>query len=234
MSLDNANHRKIIDVKNWKGKKHYEWFIKYPAHYYGITKKIKITNLIKYLENEKNNNNKNLFFITMLYFVTTALNNIEEMRLRVENNEVVLYDVVNPAYTVMTGDGVFDNCDSLYDKNYDKFYELAKIAIDKRNKHIDEDASYNDLSKFDQYYITSLPWIDFDSMIHPMPNDDSSYVPRICWGKYYQIDNEYYIDFNIQVSHALVDGYPLSLAFLEIEKYLNSPKKYIDESRENA
>lgn len=59
MSLDNANHRKIIDVKNWKGKKHYEWFIKYPAHYYGITKKIKITNLIKYLENEKNNNNKN-------------------------------------------------------------------------------------------------------------------------------------------------------------------------------
>ena len=40
MSLDNANHRKIIDVKNWKGKKHYEWFIKYPAHYYGITKKI--------------------------------------------------------------------------------------------------------------------------------------------------------------------------------------------------
>lgn len=170
----------------------------------------------------------------MLYFVTTALNNIEEMRLRVENKEVVLYDVVNPAYTVMTGDGVFDNCDSLYDKNYDKFYELAKIAIDKRNKHIDEDASYNDLSKFDQYYITSLPWIDFDSMIHPMPNDDSSYVPRICWGKYYQIDNEYYIDFNIQVSHALVDGYPLSLAFLEIEKYLNSPKKYIDESRENA
>ena len=67
-----------------------------------------------------------------------------------------------------------------------------------------------------------------------LPNDDSSYVPRICWGKYYQIDNEYYIDFNIQVSHALVDGYPLSLAFLEIEKYLNSPKKYIDESRENA
>ena len=71
-------------------------------------------------------------------------------------------------------------------------------------------------------------------MIQPMRNKDSSDVPRSCWGKYYQIDNEYCIEFNIQVSDALVDGYPLSLAFLEIEKYLNSPEKYIDESRENA
>lgn len=213
----------IIDVSTWKGKKHYEWFINYPVHYYNVTKEIKISKLTSYLKNKTINNNKVSFFIAFLYIVTKALNEIEEMHLRIQNGQVISYDLINPAYTIMTDEGVFENCDSLFDEDFKKFYQDTKAAIDKV-KHGINDNPYNDLNEFNQFYITCLPWIEFTGLFHPMPNDDSAFVPRICWSKYYERNTDTFISLNIQVSHALVDGYPLSKAFLKIEEYLDKPE----------
>lgn len=209
-----------IDINNWKGKKHYEWFKTYSNHSYSVTKEIEITKLLSYL----NSCEKTSFFIALLYLITKSLNSIEEMRLRVINNEVYLYDIIHPAYTIMTDEEVFENCDNLYYEDYHKFYYATKEAINKIKKGVN-DNPYNDFTEFNQFYMTCLPWISFTGMIHPMPNDDSSFVPRICWSKYYERNDKYYISLNINVSHALVDGYPLSKAFLKIEENINNPEQ---------
>lgn len=219
--------KQTIDITNWKGRKHFEWFKQYPQHYYNITKQIDVSALVSYLNthslNILNEKCKVSFFIAFLYLVTKSLNSIEEMRLRMENGHVVLYDVIDPAYTVMTNSGIFDNCDNKYYDDFKTFYQETRNAIDKVKNHFDEEKSYNDLSFFGQYYMTCIPWIDFSGLIHPMPSDESSYVPRICWSKYYLQGNKYMIGLNIQVSHAFVDGYPLAKAFLEVEKNINNP-----------
>ena len=207
----------IIDVENWNRKKQYDWFKSFSNPCYGITKKMNVTNLIKYTKETKTS-----FFVNMLYIVVKGLNTVEEMKMRFENNIPVKYDELNPAYTVMTDCGSFENVRHEFIEDYKEFYKLAKKYIEK-TKHLTKlsNESYNSNNKYNDYYITCLPWLDFASMTHPIPDDiHSSSVPRICWGKYHQINNEYYIDLNITVSHIFVDGLALCTVFNNIQDLL--------------
>ena len=212
----------LININEWKGKKHYLWFTKYPIHYYNVIKSIDITKFYNYIKA-----NNLTFFIPLMYIVNSALNEFEEFRFRQEDGDVFLYDVIHPAYTVMTDDGIFDNCESNYSQNFYSYYDEATNAIAEAKKGVKEDVPYNDDSRFDQYYFTSVPWIDYLSASHPMPLDDSDYVPRICWGKYVKDNSMIKITIGIQVSHAFVDGYPLSQAFNRIQEMLDNVEEYL-------
>jgi chloramphenicol O-acetyltransferase type A len=212
----------LINFNEWKGKKHYLWFKKYPIHYYNVVKRIDITELYNYIKT-----NNLTFFIPLMYIVNRAMNEFEEFRLRQEGEGVYLYDIIHPAYTVMTEEGIFDNCDSNYSHDFKTYYEEATQAIAEAKIGVKEDVPYNDESRFDQYYFTSLPWMDYLSVSHPMPLDDSDYVPRICWGKYTKENGRITLSIGIQVSHAFVDGYPLSQAFNRIQEMLDRVEEYL-------
>lgn len=214
--------RKIIDIDTWVGRKHYLWFKDYPVHYYNIYKTIDISKFNDYIKQ-----NDLTFFIPLVYLVNKALNEIPEFRLRKEGDLVTSYDVIHPAYTVMTNDNVFDNCENDYYDDFKEFYKAAQVAINIAKVGQIIDKPYNDENRFDQFYFTSLPWIDFLGGSHPMPHTDSDYVPRIVWSKYTKDNNVVSLTMGIQVSHALVDGYPLSQAFIKIQELLNNPEKYL-------
>jgi chloramphenicol O-acetyltransferase type A len=213
---------KVIDINNWKGKKHYLWFKNYPTPYYSLTSQVDITSFYKYI---KKNNLP--FFISFMFLLNKALNQIEEFRLREIDNQVVLYDVIHPAYTIMTNSGVFDNCENNYDDNYLVFKASAEAAIAKAKLGVNENKSYNDYTRLDQFYFTCLPWINFSSVTHPMPNDVTLSVPRIAWGKYEFVGDKVVIALNMQVNHMFIDGYPLSCAYLKFQELLNDPERYL-------
>jgi|SRR5690554_479106 len=214
---------KIIEINNWRGRKHYLWFKKYPVHYYGITKTIDISGFIKYIKA-----NSLSFFIPFMYLIHLALNDVEEFRLRVVDEKVILYDIIHPSYTIMTEEGIFDNCEHDFSNNFKTYYAEGLGAIEHAKKAVRQNKSYNDLSIMDQYYFTSVPWIDFSSVTHPMPDDDTAFVPRITWGKYYKKNEKFIISLNLHVSHALVDGYPLAQAFIKIQEYMDNSEKYLN------
>lgn len=214
--------RKEIDLTTWKGIKHYEWFRKYSEPTYTMTCDIDATKVYEYSKTHQLS-----FFITFLYLINKALNEIEEMRLRVEDDKVYIYDIIHPAYTVMTNDDIFDNCEHEYDDNFEVFYKRAKEAIEVAKKGVRQDKSYNDLNRYNQYYFTCLPWIKFTSLTHPLPHDNTFSVPRIAWGKFELVDGKYIMPLNICVSHSLVDGYPLAKAFNNVQYYLTNCQKWL-------
>ena len=82
---------------------------------------------------------------------------------------------------------------------------------------------YNPENCYDEYYITCVPWVDFNRFTHPIPDDKSSQcIPRICWGKYTKNNNRYELSLNITVSHIFVDGYHLASAFNKIQELLDN------------
>ncbi|MFA6661002.1 MAG: hypothetical protein WCS62_05270, partial [Bacilli bacterium] len=83
---------------------------------------------------------------------------------------------------------------------------------------------YNDSNYFDEFYITCIPWLKVDAMTHPLPDHDpsNSSVPRVCWSKFYEVDGRKKTMLNITVHHALVDGKPLSNAFIQIQDNFNN------------
>lgn len=208
---------KEIDIDNWNRKTTYDWFNSFSNSTYSVTVKMDITKLIKFTK-ETNSS----FFANMLYIVVTGLNSIEEMRMRMYNGKPVIYDDINPAFTVMTKGLVFTNARFKNNKDYNIFYKSCRECIDG-NYNNEYKQEYNLEDKYDEYYITCVPWINFESATHPIPDDKHSQcVPRIGWGKYYKVNDRYEISLNIAVSHIFVDGYPLSCCFNKIQELLDN------------
>ncbi len=214
---------KKININTWERRKQYEWFITFSNACYDLDVKMDITKLV---EHTKKNNQS--FFINMLYIVVKGLNSIEEMRTRLVDGNPIIYDYINPAYTVLTNSGVFENVRHQNCEDYNEFYSVASKAINNAKEQLPNDENYNPENCWNEYYITCLPWIDFSHMSHPMPNDKSSQsVPRICWGKYINNNGKYELTLNITVSHLFVDGYPLSKTFVKIQELLDDAQNVL-------
>ncbi len=208
---------KEINVKKWHRYKQYKWFSTFQDATYGMNVELDVTDLVKYTkENDKS------FFVCFLYILLKGLNSVDEMRIRYVDGKVIMYDDINPAYTVMTEANTFENVTSKNYPDFNTFYDKTKQDVEnaKHQKKVKE--TYNDGRGFDEYYITCVPWINFSSLTHPIPFDKASQVvPRVCFGKYHLDGDRYKMMLNITVSHEFVDGYPLSQVFINIQKYLD-------------
>lgn len=210
---------KEIDIHTWNRKKTYYWFKTFSDTTYSCNVAMDVTKLVKHAKK-----NKESFFIDLLYIVVQGLNSIDEMRMRLVNDKPVLYEEINPAFTVMTKTGTFENVRHKNSTNFKEFYKISseKLECAKNQEYIEKD-NYNPENCYDEYYITCLPWVGFSSLTHPIPDDKSSQcIPRICWGKYEEQNGKYELMLNITVSHIFVDGYPLSKAFLKIQEMLEN------------
>ena len=81
--------------------------------------------------------------------------------------------------------------------------------------------------KMNSIYITSLPWINFNSITHPINIKNVDSVPRIAWGKYRKERDSIIIPFSVQVHHALMDGYHVSKYINDLKKKIKNPQKYL-------
>lgn len=205
----------IIDVKNWVRKNQYDWFSTFENPTYGFCVKIDVSEVVRFSKETKTS-----FFTNFLYIIMRTINETEPMRYRIVDDKVMLYDKINPDFTIKTQDGCFNNAGFDYTNNYQKFYDDCRKVIEENNKKVNLDRTYN-LPEYDKIYCSCLTSIDILSMMHPIKWTDksSTCVPRIFWDKYIKDNDKYYLNLNITVSHALVDGEDLASAFNKIRKY---------------
>ena len=193
----------------------YDWFRKFSNPCYGMNVKVDVTEVVKTSKESGTS-----FFANVLFLLTTALNSVPEMRMREVKNEIRLYDVINPTFTVMTDSGKFVNAGFKMTNDYKEFYDTTRRIIDEKKKQTTFTAKYNDSSDYDDYYMTCLPWISVESLMHPLPdnNIESSSCPRIGWDKYREENGRYVMTLNVTVNHCFVDGKRLSDAFAAIQR----------------
>ena len=110
-----------IDILNWDRTKTYEWFKTFSNSTYSMNVRMDVTNLVKHTKD-----NKESFFINLLYIVVKGLSSIDEMRMRLVDGKPVIFDEINPAFTVMTKTGTFENVRFKNNYNYKEFYKMAK------------------------------------------------------------------------------------------------------------
>ena len=207
-----------INLDKWERNKTFEWFKSFSNSCYSMNVKMDVTTLLKHTKKYSES-----FFIDLLYIVIKGLDSTKEMKMRLVDDIPVFFEKINPAFTVMTEAQTFENVRFKMEDDFQKFYEVAKSHIEnakKQSKTKKED--YNPKNCYDEYYITCVPWVNFDSFTHPIPDDKSSQcIPRICWGKYQEENGKYKLTLNITVSHIFVDGYPLAQTFNRIQDLLD-------------
>ena len=207
-----------IDLNTWKRKSHYQWFSAMDYPFFNICAPLDISTFYIYI---KQHNEP--FFISFLYLVTKTANQIEEFRYRIRTEGVFLHDAAHPSYTVMSKDDLFSFCFSEFSPDYLKFRSDAMRAMEivKSERELKDD------ERDDYIYMTSIPWVSFTSVSHPISMSKTDSVPRISWGKFEEKDGKRLIPMSVSLHHGLADGIHAGRFFQILQDHLNHPQDHI-------
>ncbi len=206
---------KTIDLASWKRAEHYQFFHNMDYPQYNICMNIEVTNFLERIKI------KGLpFYYAMIYASMITLNEIEEMRYRIRNNQIILHERIHPSFTEMCSESdLFKLVTVNLESSMEAFIDVAKAKAESQTEYfpLSELGGRDDL-----VYITCIPWISFTHLSHTinLRKDDS--VPRISWGKYFKEGDKVLLPFSVQVNHALVDGIHVGRYIEKLQEYMNA------------
>ena len=161
---------KRIDIETWPRRESYELFRNFGFPYFSITANVDVT-VLHTTAKEKVTS----FTIGLVYVLSRAANAIPAFRQRMEGDSVVEYNVVHPSITILAKNNQFRFCSLRYTEEFAEFAASAKERIEQACK---SDSMWPEPDRDDFLFMTSLPWIAFTAMVHPVPLDPPESVPR--------------------------------------------------------
>ena len=207
---------KYIDIENWPRKEHFHFFSGFDYPHFNISVNLDISRIQPFLKEEGLS-----FFTSVLYLSARAANSIKEFRYRIRDGRVLDHETVDPAITVMGNNEVFGFCTIEYRADPGEFLaEAAKvIAKAKENPTIAKDSPRDDV-----LYYTTIPWISFTSLVHPISLNPVDSIPRISWGKYFESEGRILLPHSVQAHHGLIDGLHVGKYFTLLQQLLDHPE----------
>ena len=213
---------KEIDIESWSRATQYHNFIAYSDPTFSVGTQLDVTELLLFCKQ-----NDQSFFSAFLYLIVRCMNEIENWRLRIVDNKVILFDKVHPSYVVLRADDSIVTCMTEMVDDYERFYRQTREDIE-RARHA-KDAVFNTTQRPDCVYVSCLPWIRFTSLRNPyhLADRTQTSIPRITWGRYAENNGRYEMAFDISAHHALADGIHVARLFDKANYALNHPKEFL-------
>ena len=210
---------KIIDLQNWKRRDHYEFYKGLAFPYLNITANVNLTRLVPLTKASGIS-----LFSALAYITSTAANRIPELRRRIRSDQVVEHEVVRSSFTVLNEDETFGFATIDYAQDFSTFNAriLAGIEQSRRNPTIHDEAGRDDM-----IFLTTITWVSFTQLTHPVPLNPPDSFPRISWGKYFTQSNEILMPLSLMANHALVDGLHVGLFFKYVQEMLDKSEDYL-------
>ena len=209
--------KKYIDIESWPRKAQYKLFKQMDYPHFNICANVDITEMYSYVKA-----NDISFFRAMIFITSKIANNITEFKYRMEDDKVVEYDFIHPSFTFLTQLEVFSFCNVNYTDDFQGFLERVEEQIKQLNGKVDIEDEPN---RNDRVFITSMPWVSFTSVTHPINFSPSDSIPRIAWGKYFEENGKLKLPVSVQVNHALMDGLHVGRYFSLLQDSLDDPSK---------
>ncbi len=198
-----------INLESWKRKEHYLHFIKFDDPFFGIVSEIDCTKAYEHCKQKGYS-----FFAWYLHKSLLAVNQIEEFKSRILNDEVVIYENIHASATIGREDGTFALSFTEYNDDFrvfeSSFKKETEAVKNSRGLRLNE----NEI-RIDLIHYSSIPWSKFTGLSHPRNFKINDSVPKIVFGKFYLHDNKKIMPVSIDIHHGLADGLHVS-QFLEL------------------
>ena len=205
----------IINIESWNRKEHFEFFSRMASPYFGITTEVDCT--IAY-DNAKENGNS--FFAHYLHKSMIAVNSVEELRLRIVDNKVALFEKINAGATVGRADGTFGFIFVNFSDDFETFNKELQneiqTVLNSTGLRLNDDDIKKDLIRH-----STIPWNSFTGLLHPTNFDRTESVPKITFGKFSIREGKKYLPVSIEAHHGLVDGFHLAKYLSEFQRQLD-------------
>lgn len=179
-----------------------------------VTTKIDITKIYQKCKN---------YYPALAYFITLAVNKIDNFKYRYIKEKFYKYDILNPSFTDIKPNKEigFFRCDIDLEENYNCFLSRYKAT---KEKFIINGENIIGLEE-NEVWFSCLPWFSFTSLIPPF--DKNITIPQFIWDKFEIIDNKCYTNLLIMAHHGFVDGYHISLFLNELNDIINNIDRYL-------
>ncbi len=203
----------LIDLRTWKRREHYLWFRRYAQPFFSVTVDVDVTSAWR----ASRKRGAPSFFLSSVYRMLKAANDVEAFRLRLRPRGVWKHDRVAVGPTIMRPHDTFafvrlEPADTL-----DGFAAAAEAAIARAVTgkglaaagHVSDDIVFHSV----------LPWLRFTSFTNALPGKSDS-VPRIVFGRCSRQGGRMTMPISIEVHHALVDGLDVARFVERFSNYL--------------
>ncbi|RPI55651.1 MAG: chloramphenicol acetyltransferase [Acidobacteria bacterium] len=214
-----------VDLKSWKRREHYQLFRRYQQPFFSVTVDADVTAVW----NGCRKPGAASFFLTSLFLMLKAVNDVEAFRLRVRPRGVWRHDRVGVGPTIRRPDETFGFTRLEPADRLDDFVELSSAAIARAmNGSVLKTSKPAD----DVVYHSVLPWLRFTGYSNALPGHDS--IPRIVFGRAVPDGRRVKMPVAVEVHHAVVDGADVGRFFQrfgeELERGSVSPERRIKAS----
>ncbi|SEW16358.1 chloramphenicol O-acetyltransferase type A [Chryseobacterium wanjuense] len=206
---------KVIDIASWKRKEHFEFFSKMKSPYFGFTTEVECTKAY-----EKAKENGHSFFAYYLHKSMVAVNSVEELKLRIVGDQVILYDEVHGGSTIGRADGTFGFSFFHYSEDFETFNQ----GLQKEIKSVQNSTGLgisNDVLPINHIRHTTIPWNSFSALLHPTNFDPKECIPKITFGKFNIRDGKKFLPVSVEAHHGLADGIHLAKYIEEFQRQLD-------------
>jgi chloramphenicol O-acetyltransferase type A len=196
----------LIDLSTWKRRDHYLWFRKYDQPFFSVTVEVDVTAAWKM----SRRSGAASFFLTSLFMMLNAANDVEAFRLRLRPRGVWRHDRVAVGPTIMRRDETFgfsrlEPAETLQEFAARGNTVIAEAAI---RTGLQSPETISD----DIIFHSVLRWIRFTSFTNALPGGGDS-IPRIVFGQCTRQGGRMKMPVAVEVHHALVDGLDVARFF---------------------
>ncbi len=203
---------KVIDMNTYKRKDHFEYFRSLAYPYVGVTVDVDITSFFKTIKEKKYP-----FFLSFLWCVNQACNEIPQFRQRIVNDSIIEYEYCHTSHTVSKENETYAYCTLDARMSLDDFIQKSLPIHNQAKEEGNIEESAEEAQSL--IFISTLPWISYSSLIQPVPIPADS-NPRVTWGKYKEENGKILIPVSTLCHHALVDGKHLADFYQILENKL--------------
>lgn len=207
---------RIIDLTTWNRKEHFEFFTKMDSPYFGIVTEVDCTHAYA-----KAKELQQSFFATYMHKSMMAINQTEEFKYRIVDNQVVVFDVIHAGTTIGREDGTFGFAFIPFSDDFEVFNAELQREIQEVQNSTGLRLNNDDL-KSDLIRHSTLPWSSFTGLLHPTNFNNSESVPKITFGKAFVREGKRYLPVSIEANHGLVDGFHIAKYLEKFQYFLNS------------
>jgi len=188
-----------IDLSTWKRRDHYLWFRKYEQPFFSLTVEVDVTATW----NASRKPGSPSFFLSSVFLMLNAANDVEAFRLRLRPRGVWRHDRLAVGPTIMRRDETFGFVRLEHANTLEQFVAQGNKAI--AATAVRTGLTSPKKTSDDIIFHSVLPWIRFTSFTNALPGKGDS-IPRVVFGQCLRERGRMKMPVSVEVHHALVDG----------------------------
>lgn len=141
----------------------------------------------------------------MVHALCGACMDVKEFRMRLGSDDKPnLVTTLSPSFTILKSDGHFNFTTVPYDADFEEFQKRAQAA--KLRAEAAPGLSMDEEGRIDYLFITSIPWMRFTSIQHPVQELNRVHIPSFAFGKFTRENGKIKFPFSVQAHHGFVDA----------------------------